>query len=481
MKGRLIAIVATVAAAVGLSSGVFALPATAAASTVTTAVFDAAGGAPWTGTEVTGASAYDTATVVGDGTQTPTGTVTYSLFDNGMCTTDADTTTDTETLNDGTVPNSRTEGPFGAGSYSFDAVYHGDANYTASSRSTCESFSVGKASSSTSTIVFDAGTSEAWAGTEVTHTMAFDTSTVTGVVGITPRGPVTYTYFTNGTCMGSGSAAGTETLAGNGSVPHSTTQGPLDPGSYSFQAVYSGDANYAASAVSACEPFTVAQGSASPPTITNIPGAATEFAGFTAIRGHHRRRHGVGHVQHARRVQRRPRRAHRHLRRLRHLHAHAERGARARTTSARTGSPADVPGQPGVATGTGSSDPTAASSRSARPPSTAPWAGTPLQRPVVGITPTATRNGYWLVASDGGIFSFGDAAFYGSIPGLGLHPAGSGQPNSLDAPIVGMVPTSPVTGYFMVASDGGVFAFGDARFEGSCPGIGGCCRARPWR
>ncbi|HTU37999.1 MAG TPA: Ig-like domain-containing protein, partial [Acidimicrobiales bacterium] len=49
--------------------------------------------------------------------------------------------------------------------------------------------------------------------------------------------------------------------------------------------------------------------------------------------------------------------------------------------------------------------------------------GTPLQRPVVGITPTLTRDGYWLVASDGGIFSFGDAGFYGSIPGLGLHPA----------------------------------------------------------
>ncbi len=97
-----------------------------------------------------------------------------------------------------------------------------------------------------------------------------------------------------------------------------------------------------------------------------------------------------------------------------------------------------------------------------------------LQRPVVGITPTLTRGGYWLVASDGGIFSFGDASFYGSIPGLGLHPAGSGLPNSLNAPVVGVVPTVTRHGYFMVASDGGVFAFGDARFEGSCPGIGGC-------
>ena len=97
-----------------------------------------------------------------------------------------------------------------------------------------------------------------------------------------------------------------------------------------------------------------------------------------------------------------------------------------------------------------------------------------LQRPVVGITPTSDRNGYWLVASDGGIFAFGDAGFFGSIPGAGLHPAGSGMPNSLNAPIVGMVPSSDGGGYFMVASDGGVFAFGDAKFAGSCPGIGGC-------
>ena len=97
-----------------------------------------------------------------------------------------------------------------------------------------------------------------------------------------------------------------------------------------------------------------------------------------------------------------------------------------------------------------------------------------LQRPVVGIVPTADRAGYWLDASDGGVFAYGDTQYYGSIPGLGLHPAGSGLPNSLNAPIVGMVPSNDDNGYFMVASDGGVFAFGDAHFAGSCPGIGGC-------
>ncbi|HEY3943058.1 MAG TPA: IPT/TIG domain-containing protein, partial [Acidimicrobiales bacterium] len=98
-----------------------------------------------------------------------------------------------------------------------------------------------------------------------------------------------------------------------------------------------------------------------------------------------------------------------------------------------------------------------------------------LQRPVVGITPTADRSGYWLVASDGGTFAFGDAGYYGSLPGLGYAPAGSpGNVKKLAAPIVGIVPSASGSGYFMVAADGGVFAFGDAAFEGSCPGIGGC-------
>ena len=103
--------------------------------------------------------------------------------------------------------------------------------------------------------------------------------------------------------------------------------------------------------------------------------------------------------------------------------------------------------------------------------------GIALQRPVVGIVSTRDRGGYWLDASDGGVFSFGETQFYGSIPGLGLNPAGSGKPNSLNAPIVGMVSSHDQGGYFMVASDGGVFAFGDAHFAGSCPGIGGCAGA----
>jgi hypothetical protein len=103
--------------------------------------------------------------------------------------------------------------------------------------------------------------------------------------------------------------------------------------------------------------------------------------------------------------------------------------------------------------------------------------GKVLQRPVVGITPTTDRGGYWLVAADGGVFSFGDTTFYNSLPGEGFTPVGSHTGKPLVAPVVGMVPSGDDGGYFMVGGDGGVFTFGDARFEGSCPDIGGCSGA----
>jgi hypothetical protein len=97
-----------------------------------------------------------------------------------------------------------------------------------------------------------------------------------------------------------------------------------------------------------------------------------------------------------------------------------------------------------------------------------------LQAPVDGIAATADRKGYWLVASDGGVFSFGDAQFYGSIPQLGLAPVESPNPHRLIAPVVGIVPTADGRGYYLIAADGGVFAFGDATYEGGCYSIGGC-------
>jgi hypothetical protein len=85
--------------------------------------------------------------------------------------------------------------------------------------------------------------------------------------------------------------------------------------------------------------------------------------------------------------------------------------------------------------------------------------GMRLNKPVVGMAPTPDRQGYWLVARDGGVFSFGDAQFYGSTGAIVLN-----------QPIIGMIPTFDGRGYWLFASDGGVFAFGDAPFYGSTGG-----------
>jgi hypothetical protein len=79
-----------------------------------------------------------------------------------------------------------------------------------------------------------------------------------------------------------------------------------------------------------------------------------------------------------------------------------------------------------------------------------------LIAPIVGMASTPDGKGYWLVGADGGVFAFGDAGFYGSLGNV-----------RLDAPIVGMASTPDGKGYWLVGADGGVFTFGDAGFHGS--------------
>ena len=77
---------------------------------------------------------------------------------------------------------------------------------------------------------------------------------------------------------------------------------------------------------------------------------------------------------------------------------------------------------------------------------------------IVGITPDPVTGGYWLVGSDGGVFSFG-APFFGSTGGI-----------TLNQPVVAMQSTADGQGYWFVASDGGIFSYGDAPFRGSMGG-----------
>ncbi|MGA8295892.1 MAG: hypothetical protein WB770_02495, partial [Acidimicrobiales bacterium] len=248
-----------------------------AASGVSTTVDDASTNSSWSGSETTGASAYDTSRVTG---QVPgfnaSGTVTYSFFTNGSCN-GTPAWTQTVTLNpDGSVPNSNATGSLGAGSYSFDATYSGDSNYRGAWSPCCETFSVGQGTAKPVTQVDDASTNSAWSGSETTGASAYDTATIDPTTGgTTPTGTVTYAFFTNGTCNGTPAWTQTVTLNTDGSVPNSNATGSLGAGSYSFDATYSGDSNYPMTA-SDCEPFSVGQGTAKP--VTQVDDASTNGA-----------------------------------------------------------------------------------------------------------------------------------------------------------------------------------------------------------
>ena len=85
--------------------------------------------------------------------------------------------------------------------------------------------------------------------------------------------------------------------------------------------------------------------------------------------------------------------------------------------------------------------------------------GSRLAAPVVALAETPDGLGYWEAASDGGVFSFGDAHYLGGASG-----------RRLSAPVVGLAARPTGAGYWLVSSDGGVFTFGDAPYLGSLAG-----------
>jgi hypothetical protein len=249
----------------------------AAASTISTSVFNAATNAAWVGTEVTPASAYDTSTV----TAGATGTVSYTFFSSATCEGDG--------AHAGTVAvgtRSSTESALAAGSYSFRARYNGDATHTAST-SPCEPFSVkapptGPTSTSITTAVFDAASNAVVIGGNLAvGGSVYDTSNVTAGAA----GTVSYKFWTNGDCGVSedvaGTAAGTALALGS----HSIVQGPLPAGSYSFNAAYASDnTDLFTGSTGACEAFTVVTGGG-PSTPSPVPTATPEGAVLAATGG----------------------------------------------------------------------------------------------------------------------------------------------------------------------------------------------------
>jgi hypothetical protein len=217
--------------------------------TTSTNVHNAAHTNITSGSVTVGAFVHDTATLDNTvGGFTPSGTVTFSFYNNKNCSDDP-AGTETVAVGGRSTPQQITA----VGDYAYSAKYNGDDNYEASANSDCEPFGVTKAPTTISTQVHDPSHKNVTGGSVIIGTFIHDTAAVGGAVtGVTMGGTVTYSFFATSDCLGT--ATGTETVAiGLASSPQQTT----DLGAFAYSAKYDGDNNYEASSGSDCEPITV--------------------------------------------------------------------------------------------------------------------------------------------------------------------------------------------------------------------------------
>jgi hypothetical protein len=240
-------------------------------SNSTSQLDDAATNVEWSGAEVGGASAYALLSVAPTAFEDPSGTVAFSFYKGSSCSGDA-TTSLAPLLDDGDgtfQASSNTYGPLGAGGYSWDAQYLGDATYGPTSTA-CGTFSVGTPTPVLQQRAIDAATSGPWSGNETSGAEAYDTANITNTTnGTPPTGKVTYSFFTNGSCTAPAFSTQDVTINPDGSVPPSSDTPPLAPGSYSYEVSYPGDDTYVA-ASSVCEQSLAVIGHAPMPTVTSV-------------------------------------------------------------------------------------------------------------------------------------------------------------------------------------------------------------------
>ena len=199
----------------------------------------------------------------------PTGNVAFRFYTStAACTADTAFTGGTAKnlavpLVAGYAHPSDSTGALGAGTYAFRAEYLGDSNYAAVLGG-CETFVVDKAELSLTTAIHSGSSVGETTPTIVTTAQPLgstvhDSASVSGIVtGFAPANNVTFTWFTNGTCANTGTAAGSAAISSGVAHP-SNDEGPLGAGSYSFMASLAGDSNYTVSnsGNSACEPLTI--------------------------------------------------------------------------------------------------------------------------------------------------------------------------------------------------------------------------------
>jgi hypothetical protein len=84
--------------------------------------------------------------------------------------------------------------------------------------------------------------------------------------------------------------------------------------------------------------------------------------------------------------------------------------------------------------------------------------GSALSGWLVGTAISPSGNGAWEAGADGGVETYGDAKFFGSVPGSNV---------TLKAPVSAIAALPNGLGYWLLGADGAVFSFGSAHSFGS--------------
>jgi Divergent InlB B-repeat domain len=188
-------------------------------------------------------STYDSATISG-ATSNAGGSVTYYTYTDSSCSLGQQSVV-TRMVTNGVVSSSTSVNYVSPGSFSWNAVYSGDAhNY--GETSSCEHLTVNKAtpriSTSLSSSVIAVGGS------------AYDTSSISGGYG--PTGQVKYYFSTTNTCPTSGATLVSTVTISGGVIPNSQSHTFNSGGYYYWYATYQGDGNNV-QVTSSCEQLLV--------------------------------------------------------------------------------------------------------------------------------------------------------------------------------------------------------------------------------
>ncbi|MGH2408153.1 MAG: hypothetical protein ACRDF7_08770, partial [Candidatus Limnocylindrales bacterium] len=170
--------------------------------------------------------------------------ITFQFFQNNRCTNGSAVANIGADEGDPSRDRSAASAPLVAGAYAYEAFIAGDANYLAAN-SGCEPFSVGQTTPGFSTTASSAGF----------PAVINDTAHLTGAsVSPVAGGTITFNLYGPDDANCTGTAAYTQTVSVSGSGDYHTAPGftVVDPGTYTWIAIYSGDANNAPAGPSAC-------------------------------------------------------------------------------------------------------------------------------------------------------------------------------------------------------------------------------------